>query len=178
LAVAIDAGKWPFSFSGYEGPKPISGKIRGDNFRVQMRHYYWSECRPFFYGHFVPSDEGTLIEGDFRMYPYARWFMVIWFSLLALVLVFTLLNSLSMGPICIFIVIVILALMALGVFMIKLSWWMSREDQRTIVDMLNNVLEASESEAKVEKNLKATRHSAPDIPGASPRKLKRLNLSI
>ena len=72
LARAVDVEKLSFSLSGYAGTKPVLGKIRGDSFRLQKRISYRNDCRPFFYGRFVPSEGGTLIEGKFRMQPCAE----------------------------------------------------------------------------------------------------------
>src|SRR6185369_16315814 len=41
-----------------------------------------THSRHFFFGRFVASDDGTLIEGEFRMHPFVRIFMIVWFSFL------------------------------------------------------------------------------------------------
>src|SRR3954454_14071546 len=38
--------------------------------------------RAFFFGRFVASDHGTRIEGEFRMHPFVKIFMIVWFAFL------------------------------------------------------------------------------------------------
>ena len=83
LASSVDAERLGFSWSGYAGSRPILGKLRDSSFRLQKRRYYRNSFAPFFFGRFVASDDGTLIEGEFRMHPFVRVFMIVWFSLLA-----------------------------------------------------------------------------------------------
>jgi hypothetical protein len=151
LASVIDAERWSFSLSGYLGSKPILGKICGDDFRLQKRIYYHNGFRPFFYGRLIPSDNGTLIEGEFRMQPFTRWFMILWFSFFAflfIIFIAIVLVSLAMGRAVIRDNIVLLlgpcGMMAFGIFLIKFSWWLCRGDEKAIIALLKGTLEASE----------------------------------
>jgi len=139
LVRAVDAEKLSFSLSGYAGTKPILGKIRGDTFRLQKRISYRNDCRPFFYGRFVPTEGGSLIEGEFRMHPCAKWFMVFWFSFLALLLVVAL-GNLATGQAALrettgFIA-GVLGMMVFGVLLVKFSWWLCRRHAGIIVAFL------------------------------------------
>ena len=69
----------------------------------------------------------------------------------AFFLVFVLLNSLAMGAIGILLILIILGMMALGVLILKFSWWLSRRDQSTIIAILKSELEAGESEKEVDR---------------------------
>jgi hypothetical protein len=84
LETAVDAEKLGFSLSGYAGSREIIGKIKATSFRLQKRRYYRNSFAPFFYGKFTPSDNGTMIEGDFRMHPFVKIFMISWFCFLGI----------------------------------------------------------------------------------------------
>src|SRR5438034_1151738 len=79
LASAVDAERLAFAASGYAGSKPMLGKFRDATFRLQKRRCYRNSFAPFFFGRFVVSAGGTVIEGDFRMHPFVRVFMIFWF---------------------------------------------------------------------------------------------------
>src|SRR5882672_3711769 len=95
LASSVDAEKLGFSWSGYAGSRPILGKLRDSSFRLQKRRYYRNSFAPFFFGRFVASDDGTLIEGEFRMHPFVRIFMIVWFSFLGVSSVIMLISVLA-----------------------------------------------------------------------------------
>jgi hypothetical protein len=128
LASAIDAEKWSFSLCGYLGSKPILGKIYGNEFRLQKRIFYKNGFRSFFYGRLVPSENGALIEGEFRMHPFARWLMIYWFLFLSvffMIVVGILLFSIVMGRADvrdnIVLVLFPLGMMVFGIFLLKFS---------------------------------------------------------
>jgi hypothetical protein len=150
LAFAIDAEKRSLSWSGYKGSRPILGKIYGDQFRLRKRIYYRNDLQPFFYGQFVPSENGTLIDGNFRMHPFTKWFMIYWFAFLAFFLVVDALAPLIFGPAnvndSIVIALFSLVMMCFGIFIMVFSTWLCRGHKKVIVDLLMQSLEAREIE--------------------------------
>ena len=149
LASAIDVEKWSFSSSGFDS-KPILGKIYGDKFRLRKRIYYRNGLQPFFYGQFVPSENGTLIDGKFRIHPFDKWIMIYWFAFLAFFLVVDALAPLIFGPAnledSIVIIIFSLFMMCFGIFIMVFSTWLCRGHKKVIVDLLMQSLEAREIE--------------------------------
>ena len=147
LASGTDVEKWAFSRSGYAGSRAILGKIYGETFRLRRRILYRNSFGTLFYGRFVKTDQGTLIEGRFRMHPVARVFSILAliFTLAMLVSVVArivtaqaefrkvkwLLLFLIGAPLCEFLI-------------LSSSWWISRGDERAIVNHLETVLQASE----------------------------------
>jgi hypothetical protein len=150
LASAIDADEWSFSSSANMCSKPILGKIYGDKFRIRKRIYYRNDLQPFFYGQFVHSDDGTLIDGNFKLYPLTKWFMIYYFLFLAFLLVADVLVPLMFRPAnvndSIVIAIFSLFMMCFGIFMMKFGPWLCRGHEKVIVDFLKQALEASEIE--------------------------------
>jgi hypothetical protein len=58
-------------------------KFKPRAFASRKRRCYRNSFAPFFYGNFTPSDASTIIEGDFRMHPFVKTFMIFWFCFLA-----------------------------------------------------------------------------------------------
>ena len=81
LRRSIDEERWTlFSLSGYQGNRPLLGKVGESTFRVQKRKYYRNDFAGQFYGRFVPEPGGTRIEGYFDAPRWARYFMRIWLT--------------------------------------------------------------------------------------------------
>ncbi|TMQ54627.1 MAG: hypothetical protein E6K74_05470 [Candidatus Eisenbacteria bacterium] len=117
LAAGVDVERLAFSWSGHAGSKPILGKFSETGFRLQKRRYYRNEFAPFFYGRFVSAYRGTVIEGEFRMHPFVRAFIVIWFSFLV----------------------------AFGVALVMFGRWLGRGEERAIAAFLKSTFEANEA---------------------------------
>ncbi len=148
LADAVDIQRLAFTRSGYAGSKPIIGRFRAETFRLQKRRSYRNSSAPYFYGKFVPTEGGTLIEGKFRIHPFARAFMFYWFGFLA---VFALLAGIFpsraggdapwartlflLGP---------LGMAAFGIGLLKFGSWLARAEPPAILDLLKQTLEANE----------------------------------
>jgi len=149
LTAGVDEERLAFSWSGHAGSKPILGKLGETGFRLQKRRYYRNEYAPFFYGRFVSSDRGTLIEGEFRLHPFVRAFMIFWFSFLALFTALVLVQSATGRPgvqadtgrllgIALF-------LGVFGVALVKFGRWLGRGEERAIVAFLKTTFEASDA---------------------------------
>lgn len=149
LASAVDIEKLAFSWSGYAGSKPILARLSDTSFRLQARRYY-HKPGPYFFGEFLPSKGGTIIEGEFGMHPNARAFMFFWFSFLALGMAFTLIRFLQ-GELypqtdMKIQLLVPIGMMAFGFALIKFSRWLGRGEERDIVGFLKTTLEANDAD--------------------------------
>jgi hypothetical protein len=148
LSSGVDVEKIGFSWSGYAGSKPIIGKFWNNHFRLQHRRYYRNSFAPFFYGHFLVSDGGTLVEGEFRMHVFARVFMIVWFSFLGLFSVIALVNSITghrpARDTLVLSLVVPAGMAAFGIGMVKFSQWLARGEKQAIIVFLENTLEASD----------------------------------
>jgi len=149
LAAGVDAERFAFSWSGYAGTKPILGKLRDENFRLQKRRYYHNGFAPHFYGQFVASGRETLIEGEFRMHPGARIYMTLWFSFLAFVTIAMLVSEISRrggfkGDWA-SVLLIPAGLAVFGVALIKFGQWLGRGEERAIVAFLKSMLEAEDA---------------------------------
>jgi hypothetical protein len=83
LGSATDLGGMALSWDA-AGPATVMGEFRGQVFRLHTRKYYQNAFSPFFYGKLSSADGGTNMEGDFRMHPFARLFMLFWFAFIIL----------------------------------------------------------------------------------------------
>ena len=151
LAAGVDEERFAFSWSGYAGSKPILGKIRDGNFRLQKRRYYHNGFAPLFYGQFVASGRETLIEGEFRMHPGVKFYMTLWFSFVALVAVATLVSEIAkrggLKGAWASVLMIPAAMVVFGVALIKFGQWLGRGEERAVVAFLKSTFEA-EDEAK------------------------------
>jgi hypothetical protein len=149
LASAVDPVRWGFSLSGYAGAKPILGKLRDTTFRLQMRPCYRNSFAPLFFGHFVASAEGTVVEGDFRMHPFVRVFMIFWFSFLVVFAAIALVVPSRDQPEAPWgraaLLIVAAGMGAFGVGLVKFGGWLGRTEKEVIVGFLKSTLEANET---------------------------------
>jgi len=141
LAAAIDIERLAFSWSGFGGSKPFLGQFREDRFRLQKRRYYRNNFSTYFYGRFVPEG-GTRIEGEFKMHPFSRVFMIIWFSFLA---VFFVIASIPFArgrqDADVSFLIAPIGLAVFGIAMVKFGRWLCRGEEKAIVGLLEDTLE-------------------------------------
>jgi hypothetical protein len=148
LASSVDAERLAFSWSGYAGSRPILGKLRDSSFRLQKRRYYHNSFAPFFFGRFVVSDDGTLIEGKFTMHPFVRVFMIVWFSFLGVPSVIMLISvfagqaDVQGSPILGLVIPAGMA--AFGVALVKFGRWLGRSEETAIVAFLKSTLETTD----------------------------------
>ncbi len=66
--------------SGYQGNRPLLGKIGKNTFTVQKRRYSRNDFAGLLFGRFEPEGNGTRIEAYFDAPPWARYFMRIWLT--------------------------------------------------------------------------------------------------
>ncbi len=142
LRAGIDPERLAFSWSGFAGSKPILGKVRDSGFRLRKRRYYKNDLAPFFYGRFVPEGSSTRIEGEFKMHPVARVFVIVWFSFLACLFVIASIpfvkgrQDADVGTL-----LASIGLAAFGIVLIKFGRWLARGEGRAIVAFLESTLE-------------------------------------
>lgn len=148
LESAMDPLRIAFTSSGYAGKKEILGKVRGTDFRLQVRRCYRNSFAPFLYGQFVTVQDGTSINGEFKMHPFARVFMTGWFSFLAVFAIAALIlpsrgqataTSTRFGM-----VFAACAMAAFGFFLVRFGRWLARDESRVIVDFLKTTLAAKD----------------------------------
>ena len=149
LASGVDVERLAFTWSGHAGSRPILGKFSENGFRLQKRRYYRNEFAPFFYGRFVRADRGTFIEGEFRMHPFARAFMIFWFSFLVLYFAVALVQY-AMEPPGVrggrgLLLVFPFGMMAFGIALVRFGRWLGRGEERAIVAFLKTTFEANEA---------------------------------
>jgi len=144
----MDPEQLAFSWSGFDGDKPILGKIRDDRFHLRRRRYYRNDLAPNFYGRFVADGRNTRIEGAFRSTTGARVGMIGWFLF---VVVFTLVAAAKIltgrsepGENQAMSLAVPLGMIVFGVLLIRFSWWLARGERKDIVSFLETTFEATE----------------------------------
>ena len=147
LAAAVDIQKLAFTRSGYAGSKDILAKINGATFRLQKRRTHRNSFASFYYGSLISAENGTRIEGKFRMHPAARAFMVFWFGFLALMAIAALLLPARGQPeTARFSVLLVTAgLAAFGVALAKFGGWLGRNEREALVDFLKRTFVASDA---------------------------------
>jgi hypothetical protein len=86
LAEQIDVDRLTlFSLSGYQGKKPILGRIAGNEFRLHKRRYWHNSFGPVLYGRVASDGRGTTIEAYWDMLRATRISMRIWLIFAALI---------------------------------------------------------------------------------------------
>ena len=149
LTAAMDVEQLAFSLSGYTGSKPILGRLRDTTFRLQKRRSYGNSFAPFFFGHFVALEGGTLIEGHFKMHPFVRAFMVFWFLFLGLFAVAALVLPSRGQPEAPWgraaLLLGVVAMAAFGAGLKKLGAWLGQAEEGSILEFLKTTLEAKQT---------------------------------
>lgn len=96
----------------------------------------------------MASDDGTLIEGEFRMHPFVRVFMIVWFSLLGVPSVIMLISvfagqaDIQDGPLAL---VLPAGMVAFGVALVKFGRWLGRSEETAIVAFLKSTLETTDA---------------------------------
>jgi hypothetical protein len=149
LEASVDIQKLAFTRSGYAGTRDIIAKFSSSSFRLQKRRNHRNSFAPFFYGRFIPMDNGTRVEGEFRMHPFTRGFMVFWFGFLFLFTTLAFVFPANTHPgheHDRFMLLFMPALMAaFGVALVRGGNWLARKEQTAIVEFLRKTLEAKDS---------------------------------
>jgi len=136
-----------YKFSGYKGSKPLIGNVEGQKFYLFKRRYWNSQLSPTFFGGFVPQDHGTKIEGYFDVRPKMRAYLstVTVLGVIASLPLFLLSltdvfggthymhESLAWGLLA-------PGFALYGIFGPKLGLWLSRDDEKFILEFLSRNL--------------------------------------
>ncbi|MGA2204972.1 MAG: hypothetical protein ABSG40_23795 [Terriglobales bacterium] len=139
-----------FSMSGYQGDRPVLGKVDGNTFILQKRRYSRNDFAGRFYERFEPEVGGTRIEGHFDSPPWAKWFMRIWLAGVILlgspVFVMTVIDIVrgthQMGDGRWIGLIVPPAMVLFGIILPKLGRLLGKRDEQYILDHVRNTLAA------------------------------------
>jgi hypothetical protein len=145
-----------FSLSGYRGSKPVIGWIDGDQFCLHKRRYWHNDFAPAFYGNFSAKDRETIIESYFDLSRWPRIFMRIWIAGVILlggpIFVLSLSDllrgthyvqgSLVLG------FLVPPGLVLFGVLLPRIGLWLSRNEERFILEFLERMLFARIADPK------------------------------
>jgi hypothetical protein len=131
-----------------EAPGAVLGEFRGPVFRLHTPKYYRNSFAPFFYGKLTEADGGAMLEGDFRMNPFVRLFMVFWLSFILLFAAGALIvpaqahSASGLGRGWFFAGLVLLAILGGG--LVQVGKWSGRGDEEVIHSFLKSTLEASD----------------------------------
>ena len=147
LAAAVDIQKLAFTRSGYAGSKEILAKLSGADFRLQKRRTYRNSFAPLFYGKLVAAENGTRVEGEFRMHPAARVFMTFWFGFLATIALAALILTTRGQPAAARfpMLLVTAGLAAFGVALVKFGGRLGRNERVALVDFLKCTFDANDA---------------------------------
>ena len=145
LATTADPERYALTFSGYKGSKPILVRSKGTKFRLQKRRYYHNSYAPFFYGQFIPTGSGTIIEGSFKMHPAAKIAMFVWCAILASIILIAALAPLGGQARPGGTVQVSSFMLLLGLGMVMFGRWLGRGEVRALSEFLHETLEAHEA---------------------------------
>jgi hypothetical protein len=147
LVSATDLGGLSLSWNGPSDARKVLGDFHGATFRLHTARYYTNSFAPFFYGRMTACDNGTLIEGQFRMNPLARLLTVFWFAFVGIFAAAPLIVPMSkqpgtmVGPNTLY-----LALgccLVLGIGLVVFGQWLGRGEKKVVLEFLKNSLEAS-----------------------------------
>ncbi len=131
-----------------QGSGSVVGEFRGPVFRLHTKKYYSNSFAPFLYGKLTEVEDGTILEGSFRLHPFVRLFMVFWFSFLvlfgaAVIIVPPAANPASgMGRGWFYAGLGLLAVS--GVALIEFGTWLGCGEQEVIHSFLKSTLEAND----------------------------------
>ena len=138
-----------FSMSGYQGDRPVLGKVDGNTFILLKWKDSRNDFAGRFYERFEPEVGGTRIEGHFDSPPWAKWFMRIWLAGALLgspVFVMTVIDIVrgthQMGDGRWIGLIVPPAMVLFGIILPKLGRLLGKRDEQYILDHVRNTLAA------------------------------------
>ena len=160
LVLKVDRLSWGFTRTASGPQKMVIGKFAENRFRLSVRQFSRNSFIPFFYGRFIPSEEGALIEGRFQMHPFVIAFVSIWF--LGLILFFLGQCALLLGVFRLALrnlpppalIIVNLALMSFGWGLVTVGKRMGQPDKEVIIRFLAQTLSACPASDNLERGAK------------------------
>jgi hypothetical protein len=143
LGSATDLRGFALSWDA-NGPEKVVGEFRGSVFRLHTRKYYDNSFAPFFYGELQAGEEGSILEGRFRLHPFVRLFTLFWYSFILIfaagVLIVPPRPGISRG--WFFMVLGVLAVVGGGLVLV--GRWLARGEQEVIHSFLKSALDASD----------------------------------
>ena len=133
------------------GPGPVVGEFHGSVFRLHTKNYYSNSFSPFLYGKLLAADGGTILEGDFRLHPFIRLFLLFWLAFLVIFGASAFIVPAPQHPagsIPRFWFYAGLALLAVvGIAFVQIGRWLARGEREVIHSFLKSTLEANEPQS-------------------------------
>jgi hypothetical protein len=126
----------------------VVGEFRGPMFRLHTKKYYSNSFTPFFYGKLTEVEGGASLEGDFRLHPFIRLFLLFWFSFLILFAASAIIVPApphppgSLNRQWFYMGLALLTLLGIG--FVQIGRWMARNDREVIHTFLKTTLEAAD----------------------------------
>ena len=147
LGSATDLGGMALSWDA-AAPGPVLGEFHGSMFRLHTKKYYSNSFTPFFYGKLAEVDGGTMLEGDFRLHPFIRLFLLFWFSFLIIFAASPIIVPAQHNPVSglnrhLFYT-GLAALAILGIGFVQFGRWLARGEREVIHAFLKKTLEADD----------------------------------
>jgi len=147
LGSGTDLGGMALSW-GAATPSAVVGEFRGSAFRLHTKRYYGNSFTPFFYGKLAEVDGGTVVEGDFRLHPFIKLFLLFWLAFLLIFAASAIIipapqhpaSNISRG----WFYAGLALLVVLGVALVQLGRWLARGEQEVIHSFLKSTLEADD----------------------------------
>jgi len=147
LGSGTDLGGMSLSWDA-AAPGTVVGEFRGPAFRLHTKKYYNNSFSPFFYGKLAQVDGGTILEGDFRLHPFIRLFLLFWIAFLLLFAASALIvpapahpaSGISRG----WFYAGLAGLAVLGVGFVELGRWLARGEREVIRSFLKSTLQADD----------------------------------
>lgn len=145
-----------YKFSGYRGTKPLIGSVEGQQFYLFRRQYWNSQLAPTFFGRFVAQDQGSKIEGYFDVRPQVKTLVQTGTVLGAIVTTLPFLLSLAdvfqgthyMHGSLAFGLLALPAFVLYGLFAPTLGMWLSKNDEKIILEFLHRSLSAANASTR------------------------------
>jgi hypothetical protein len=148
LGSATDLRGFALSWDA-NGPEKVVGEFRGNVFRLHTRKYYDNSFAPFFYGKLRAVDNGSILEGCFRLHPFVRLFTLFWYSFILIFAAGALMVLPPRHPVAgfsrgwYFVVLGVLAVLGGG--LVQVGKWLARSEQEVIRSFLKSALEAEDA---------------------------------
>jgi|GEM_PF-2369689 hypothetical protein len=147
LGSATDLGGMALSWDA-AAPGPVLGEFHGSVFRLHTKKYYSNSFTPFLYGKLTQVDGATMLEGEFRLHPFIRLFLLIWFSFLIIFAVSPIIVPAQHNPVSglnrqlFYSGLAVLAF--LGIVFVQVGRWLARGEREVIHAFLKKTLEADD----------------------------------
>ncbi len=135
------------NWAHFKGCHPILCRMKDDRFRLRCRRPGRDSFAPIFYGRLLSVMDGTVVEGQFKIHLVVRIFMMFWFGALVAALPFVVGKAITeqkspahiaetaLGP---------LIMIALGYGIVRFGQWLDLDQERDMLTLLTETLEAAE----------------------------------